>query len=236
MKRYVQFAVLLAGLTGLLSLGGCAATSVALQHKDLTVQSAVSKTIFLPMSSDKTFAIAVRNSSTNSVGSAILRDSIIKGLEDKGYTLVQPEQAHYQIQLNIVSANEVAQAAGGGVGGALLGASAGGFNGNGQGALIGGVIGGVADMVAGALVKNVTIAMTSELQIAVRQPHAVSTSETAKAQQGTGAVQTQVTAGQSDFVDYQTTIRSWMNQVNLKFPDALPQLRAALVRNVVGLF
>lgn len=237
MKRFTRIILLAVTAAAFLGLGGCAATSVALQHKDLVVQSDMSKTIFLPMTSDKTFAIEVRNSSATSLDTQRLQNEIANGLISKGYQMVSPEQAHYQVQLNIVRMTTTAQAAGANGGGFAAGALAGGNNGNMQGALIGGLIGGIADTVVGSLVKNVTATMVAELQIAAKQSGAVATTTTRVADsQGTSGSESQSVSGISHRIDYRTRIDLWANQVNLKVQDAVPQLQYHLVRNVVGLF
>ncbi len=236
MKRFTRIILLAVTAAAFLGLGGCAATSVALQHKDLVVQSDMSKTIFLPMTSDKTFAIEVRNSSATSLDTQRLQNEIANGLISKGYQMVSPEQAHYQVQLNIVRMTTTAQAAGANGGGFAAGALAGGNNGNMQGALIGGLIGGIADTVVGSLVKNVTATMVAELQIAAKQSGAVATTTRVADSQGTSGSESQSVSGISHRIDYRTRIDLWANQVNLKVQDAVPQLQYHLVRNVVGLF
>lgn len=229
--------VLAVGLAGLVSLGGCAATSMALAHKDLDVQSYTDGVLILPESADKTYSLSVRNSTRVPLDEAAIQAGIERKMQAKGYTEVAPEKAHYLIQLVTYTASTDAAAAGvGNNGGILAGAAAGGINGNGQAALIGGLVGGVADTVAGGLVKDVTVTVDSEIQVGVRQPRAVQTAQKATLQQGDSTVETQQVASVGDIVDYRVKVITTADQTNLKLADAIPQMNRGLIRNVAGLF
>ena len=237
MNRISRIAILGTALAGLASLGGCAATSMALAHKDLDVQSYTDGVLILPQSANKTYSLAVRNSTRVPLDEAAIKAGIEQRMATKGYTEVDPDKAHYLVQLVTYTASTDAAAAGvGNNGGILAGAAAGGINGNGQAALIGGLVGGVADTVAGGLVKDVTVTVDSEIQIGVRQAQAVQTAQNATLQQGDSTVETQKVASVSDVVDYRVKVITTADQTNLKLTDAIPQMNRGLIRNVVGLF
>jgi hypothetical protein len=221
---------------GALALGGCAATQLALAHKDLDVQSYTDGVLLLPMSSDKTYALSVRNSTIMPLDEAKIEAGIEQGMRAKGYTEVAPEKAHFVVQLFTYSATTDAAAAGTSNRAALAGAAAGGINGNAQAALIGALLSGVGDAVAGGLVKDVTVDMNSEIQVGVRQAHAVQTAQNATLQQGSSTVETQHTSSVSDLINYRVRVITSVDQVNLHLRDAIPQMQSGLVRNVVGLF
>ncbi len=224
--------VLSVGAAGALPLGGCGDTSVALAHKDLAVHSTLDSSLMLPILSDKTFALAVRNSTKLPLDAARMQRTIARALQAEGYTEMAPEQAHFVVQLAILRSTTDAAAAGANGGGLLGGAALGGVNGTGQGALIGGVV----DTVAGALVRNVTVDVISQLQIGVRQPRAVRTEQTTDLSEGSGGSQTQHLALKSPFVFYRTEIRTTANQVDLRTAAAVAPIERAIERNVVGLF
>lgn len=237
-KITVSKLILVSAIASTLLLNGCAATSMAIENHDVSVHSAMSKTIFLPMTApaDKTFAIDVHNSSDVEVGSGFVKTDIEQALLAKGYREVSSDQAHFQVQLNIVSSGYYQQSAGGGMPGAIAGAAVGGINNGGQGALAGAVVGGLLDTVAGALVKLKMYNLICQLQIGVKQNGAVISTQQVNDQQGTSGDKTQTVTANSQFVEYQTQVTVSASQVNLEIKDALPAIQNALVRNVSGLF
>ncbi|MHB1665947.1 complement resistance protein TraT [Thiomonas sp.] len=243
LRRSIRFSLLLAGATAALGLSGCAATSVALQHRNLDVQTRMSNTIFLPPVSprEQTVFVQFKNTSDKSLGVSSLEQEIDANLVAQGYRVVPYAQAHYLLQINVLSVGKMAPAAaqsalGGGFGGALIGGASGAMIGNsmvgaGAGALIGGAIGLVAD----SLVKNTTYAMITDVQVGVRSRHAVAQQTAVNLQQGTSTTTTQTTTKTGHWIDYRTRIVSTANQVNLNFAKAVPALQGQLVHSLSGI-
>ena len=159
-------------------MSGCAATQLALEKKDLDVQTKMSDTIFLdPVGPDKkTVFIDVKNTSDKEVN--IVQD-LTGAIAGKGYRVVKdPNQAHYLLQANILSVGKVDPSAlqsvmAGGYGGAMfggvVGAGIGAAAGRSYGSMAaGGIIGGIAETVTGALVKDVIFAMITDLLMSQR--------------------------------------------------------------------
>src|SRR3990172_1467068 len=157
---------------------GCAATQVAIEKRNLDVQTKMSDLIFLdPVGTDKkTVFIDIKNTSDKEVN--ILQD-LTAAIAGKGYRVVQdPNQAHYLLQGNILSVGKVDPSAlqsvmAGGYGGAMfggvVGAGIGAATGQSWGSMAaGGIIGGIAETVTGALVKDVYYAMITDVQISAR--------------------------------------------------------------------
>jgi uncharacterized protein YcfJ len=240
MKRsFFRLAAVLALAASFLGLGGCAATSMALQHKDLSVDSTLMSDMVLPMTSAKTVAVAVRNSTTTPLNTSLMAQEISARLQEKGYTVVAPEAAHFQVTLSIYRSSldkDFAANHGNGSGGALAGAIVGGSGGNGQGALVGALVGGIADTIAGSLVKDVNVQLTSEILVSVRQAAKVQTEQTATVSNGSSAATIQKIASASDFVTYRSVIVTGADQVNMKIADAIPKIQSSLVQVVSGIF
>ncbi len=225
------------------ALSGCAATQVALEHKDLDVQTKMSNTIFLnPVPpSEQTVYVQFKNTSDKTLNVAALEQEIDANLTNQGYRIVPYNQAHYMLQINVLSVGKMAEAAAkqslsNGFGGAAFGAAAGGvigqsWTGAGAGALVGGAIGLVAD----SLVKNTTYAMITDVQVAERSKQAVQQQTNANLQQGTSTTTTQQISGEGHWIDYRTRIVSTANQVNLSFDKALPVLQGQLVHSLSGI-
>jgi len=138
---------------------GCAATQVAIEKRNLDVQTKMSETIFLdPVGPDKkTVFIDIKNTSDKEVN--IVQD-LSAAIAGKGYRCVQdPNQAHYLLQGNILSVGKVDPSAlqsvmAGGYGGAMfggvVGAGIGAATGQSWGSMAaGGIIGGIAGFSGG---------------------------------------------------------------------------------------
>jgi hypothetical protein len=210
--------------------GGCAATQVAIEKKDLKVETLMSETVFLDLEKqvDHSVFVDVRNTSDKDLN---LRSMIMSKLQDKGYTLAEkPADAGYILQINVLQIGQADPAAlrtsvyggyggvlAGGVTGALIGGAAGGGTGALYGAGIGAVVGGAADMVAGSLVKDVTYSMITDVLISEKE-------KPAKGKPKTPAEK------------YKTRVASSANKVNLKLEEALPPLQDGLARSIAGIF
>jgi hypothetical protein len=229
-------------------LSGCAATQTALSHKDLKVQTKMSETVFLdPVGpAERTVFVQARNTSDQP---AFSLDQELRGaIAAKGYQIVNdPKQAHYLLQVNVLSVGKAdpsaaEKALGGGFGSALGGAAAGaavGYMASGggtNGALIGGLVAGGASMIADSLVKDVTYAIITDIQISEKSQVKVFQNTKSRLKQGTATTKEQTAVETVDKKSYQTRILSEANQVNLELQDALPQLKAGLVNSISGLF
>src|ERR1039458_3246927 len=86
---------------GSLFLGGCAATEIALEHKNLDVQTKMSATVFLDLEKQqsRTIFIDVKNTSDKDVNV----DGLLRAkLQAKNYTIAaSPQDAFYILQVNI---------------------------------------------------------------------------------------------------------------------------------------
>ncbi|WP_163054976.1 complement resistance protein TraT [Acidithiobacillus ferrooxidans] len=239
-----QFAVRIAVLSAVaVGLSGCAAAQLGLTHQNLAVQTKMSNTIFVPPapSAEQTVYVQFKNTADHSLDVPELTQELDARMESQGYRVVPYSQAHYLLQINVLSIGKMAPSAAqeslaGGYGSALAGAAAGGLIGQSYvGAGVGGLVAGVGGLVADSLVKNVTYAMITDVQVGVRSRHAVQQSTSANLQQGTSTTTTQDTYKAGHWVDYRTRIVSTANKVNLSFKTALPVLQGQLVHSLGGI-
>src|SRR5205085_2684643 len=100
---------------------------------------------------------------------------------------------------------------------------------------IGGLAAGGADLIAGALIKNVTYSMITDLQVLERTDEKVSQTISSNLQQGSGTRVLQTSDSARERRKYQTRILSTANRVNLKFDTALPALEEQLARSIAGI-
>ena len=239
------------GILLILSFGalGCAATQVALEKKDLKIETKMSSTIFLDIESEpeKTVYISLKNTSDKDVDIGAI---VIQYLQAKGYTVKSsPKEAYYILQGNILYVGQADPAAlhqvllsgygsvlGGAAGGAVIGGATGGSKGALLGAGIGGLVAGAVDLIAGSLVKDVTFTIVTDLMISERSQEAVEQNMQSGLQQGTETKIIQSSKKVTQSKKYQTRIVSTANQVNLKLEECLGPLGQGLSKSIVGIF
>lgn len=228
-------------------LAGCAATQVALEKKDLKVETQMSDSIFLDISNrgDKTVYLDVRNTSDKDID---VTPYITSRLEEKGYFLTwDPQEAFYVVQANVLYVGmadpsalrqSVFQGWGGIAGGAAAGATVAEMANSRtlEGAGIGGLVGGFAEILTGSVTKDVTYTIMTDVQILERSPYPVTQTRQAQLKQGKDVSIVQSSSHITDRYIYQTRIASSANQVNLELEDALPQLMEGIGRSIAGIF
>jgi hypothetical protein len=227
-----------------LGLGGCAATQVALEHKDLAVQTQMSHTVFLDLENrtEKTVFLDVRNTSDRD----LTIEPMIRGrLEQAGYRLLSdPQAAFYILQVNVLQVGQTSPSAlsasmkggwGGPVAGAVSGAAIASSTNTAHGNLKGAAIGAAVEMIFGSLVKDVTYSITTDIQITERTNVPVTQKVETKLHQGPGTEIAQTGESVVNRRKYQTRLVSSANRVNLKFEQALPALADQMARSIAGI-
>jgi hypothetical protein len=234
-------------------LNGCAATQVAIEKRNLDVQTRMSATIFLdPVPGDEqTVFVQLRN--TSDKPELDVAQDLVAALTAKGWRVVtDPRAARFYLQANVLQVGKtdpsaLRQVMGSGFGAAIVGgaagltvanATSGGFGPSNRAAAGAAAAGGITEMVAGSFVKDVYYSIITDVQIKERLPagrqSAVDSSATNT--QGTTGADTVRYAERSDMKTYQTRVVSTANKVNLDFEEAAPVLRAGLTRALAGLF
>lgn len=233
------------------SLTGCAATHVAISKRDLDVQTRMSATIFLEPVKESQRSVFVQIRNTSDQQELDIGPDVSAAIAAKGYRLLtEPDQAQYIVQANVLqvgrsSAAAAQQALAGGYGGpmgaAVMAATASYAVGGSSNRNIAGValIGAAADLIGGAMVKDVYYTIITDIQIKERiRAGGGTASLNAQHQlgQGTSGGTTMTYQEQSEWKAYQTRIVSTANKVNLEFAEAGPALRNGLARSLSGLF
>lgn len=247
MKQTVMQGIkLINGVSILILLTSCAATSTVIEHRNLETDTKLSQTIFLdPVSQNqKTIFLAVKNTSQESL---TIDKSLKHALEERGYRVVNsPEKAHYMLQANILKVGKMSLSAsqsalGGGFGSALAGAGTGAalgaLSGHTNSVITGGLAGGVIGLAADSFVKAVNYTMITDVQISERVGKgAVHEQFNASLQNGTASGTTQISSKHSDYQRYRTRVVSNADKVNLSFAQARPALEQGLVKTLAGIF
>ncbi len=220
MKKIIaQSIALTLAAGGILALSGCAATQMAIEHRNLDVRTQMSSTIFLkPVSeTDHTIFVQIKNTSDQNLDVGAFTRDLNNALVQKGYQVTTYDKAHYILQANILQIGKMdlsaaATSLNAGFGGAMAGALLAGAKGSGgRGIAAGAVAGGVLDLVTSSLLKNVTYTAITDIQITENQ------------------------AGNIPAIA-QTRMLSTANQVNLDFSEALPKLENQVVHSLAGIF
>ncbi|USQ15567.1 complement resistance protein TraT (plasmid) [Legionella lytica] len=250
MKQYIVHGFKVMNLSAcvgaIVLLTSCAATQTALEHRNLEVNTKLSKTIFLdPVSpAQKTIFVAVKNTSDEDFE---LGKPLTQSLTANGYRVVtNPNQAHYLIQANILKVGKMSRSAsqnalGGGYGSALAGAGTGaalGAFGNSKTMLAGGIVGGVVGLAADSLIKEVNYTVITDVQISERVGKGVTVKErfNSALENGTASSTHQTSYKHSDYQRYRTRVVSNANKMNLSFAQARPVLEQGLVKTISGIF
>jgi len=232
----------------LLILSGCAATTLAISKRHLDVQTKMTATIFLdPVSPDKRVAfIQIRN--TSDKPDFDIEGQVAGAIMAKGYRLTQdPDEAYYLVQVNVLQVGKIDPTAAdksflGGYGGALdgymLAGTASSVLGGSNRTNVGlGLLGGLLGTIANAAVKDVTYAITTDIQISERAREGVVVNENnlSELAQGTSGSKLVTSNETTKWKRYQTRIMSTANKVNLKFEAAAPFLVEGLIRSISGI-
>ncbi|WP_422491614.1 complement resistance protein TraT, partial [Endozoicomonas sp. ALE010] len=169
-------------------------------------------------------------------------DAITNNIQSKGYKLLDdPDAAHYLLQVNILQAGKTDPAAAeralaSGYGSVVVGAAAGyAVGGSGTSATAGGLLFGATELIANSLVKDVTYSLITDIQLSEKARGSVSSNSSHNLKQGnSGSTQVQYNEV-GERKKYQTHVVSTANKVNLKFEEALPELKKGLSNSISGL-
>lgn len=255
--RVIQVGQVAVAGMALMLLSGCAASQTMISKRNLDVQTKMSETIFLdPVGPDKkVIFVDVRNTSDkdNFDIATPIKDAIAK----RGYRITQnPEEAHFRLQANVLSVAKTdptaaQQALAGGYGGPLIsalggaaaGAAIGGMAGGtyaaaGMGAGAGALVLGGAELVTGALVKDVTFMVVTDVQVVEKAPEGVIVRQDNQQnlKQGIGGTEQQTSSEVTKHKKFRTRVVSTANKANLDYEEAAPALTQGLTKSLAGLF
>lgn len=226
---------------------GCAATQTAIEHGHLETTTKLSETVFLNPVSDgqKTVFVSVKNTSDQEIN---IEPALKSSFKAHGYKVVNsPNGAHYLLQANVLKVGKMSVAAsqsalGGGFGSALAGGAAGlalgSLTHNSNAMIGGGIAGGLVGLAADSLVKDVNFTMITDVQISEKVAGGMKVREEHRAslRQGSSSSLNQVSTTDSQYQRYRVRVVSNADKVNLAFKDAVPALKAGLVKELVGIF
>lgn len=227
-------------------LVGCGATSALINHSSLDVNSKMSDTIFLdPIPQNKqNVYLQVKNTTSEDLKG--ITSELTKNFTNAGWTIVKDQsKANNIVQVNVLQAGEakdpdaVWKTIQAGYGAAALGGLAGLAVGYGTGSVVGGIGAGAGvaavSWIADSAIKNVAYSVITDVQISERVSGTVKNKQTAALNQGHSTVQQQDYTSTGNWLKYQTRIGTVAQKVNLKFPDAKPEIIKQLGQQISGI-
>lgn len=217
-------------------LSGCAATETALAHKDLDVQARTSTSVFVdPVARPKRTIYLDIKSGVMEFDRRKFKDFVREQFltNDNGYQLIDdPDQAQFHMVAYVLNLEKTSPTAAeealnkGYMGGAIIaGAAVGGIANTSHpvnGIVGGGILGGGAELISGALVKNVTYMLVCDVQITEKAKEGVLVRKDSKLNakvSDSGSTQ-QTISEVSDRKEYRTRIVTTANKANLKLEEA----------------
>jgi len=232
-------------------LSGCAATKVALSHKNLEVQTRTSTAVFVdPVPRERRTIYLDVKSGVMEFDRRAFKQFVKEQFtqyNDNGYQIIDdPDKAQFQMiayVLNLEKTNPTAAEEAlnqGYMGGAVAaGAIAGGVGTNSyKGALVGGAAGGAAEFISGSLVHDVTYMLVCDVQIKEKAAKGVIVRKDTQveAKVSDAGTSQQTVSEVSNKKEYRTRIVTTANKVNLKLPDAQEEMFKKTAYAMAGFF
>lgn len=236
---------ILAVLSALTLLSGCASTELALKKKNLDVQTKMSATLFLDHDEQASVYLQARNSSDKDFE---LTEDLRRALAMRGVRIVSTaNRADYVLQVNVLQVGKFDQAAtdalyyrrdyrNTGDTTTSVAAVAGVTNNQWLGGI--GLLGDGLGLVADSTTKDVSFSAITDVQVKERLKNGktayVETAHYNKS--GTSGSTNSFTAEKSNWRTYQTRVLSSATKVDLKFEQASPELKKSLVNSIAAIF
>ena len=213
------------------ALAGCGGVKLSNVKKDLSVNTAVSNSVFLtPVKpSERTVLVQVRNQSSRSQFQ--YEEAVKQHIISRGYLIVEdPDQAQYILQANLLSLTEDKKGAGstkdqlaGAAVGGVLGSTVGKGDGKKVGAIAGAAIGALAASTYNSKQLDITFTGIIDVQLQEKNPS------------GEKADDGEYTAD-GKWKKHTARINVTASKVNLKFNEAQGEIRENIARAISGLF
>lgn len=229
----------------ILSLSGCTTMSTYFAHKDLTVNSKMSESIFIDPVPDnqKLVYIQVKNTTTENLDG--LKTKLSDDLSKNGWHVTTSvDKAYSMIQVNVLQAGEaknpdavwqsVSSGWGNVMAGGLTGVATGALTGNYAAGAAVGVGAGVADWVGSKFVQDKAFSVITDIQVSRKVDGKVSQTTKAALSQGSATQTTQSYHETTNWIRYRTRVGTVADKVNLTFDEAKPVIEAQQAKEISG--
>lgn len=234
--KFIQYKI---GIIALLFvLTGCSATQTAIKKRNLEVSSKTSSAIILePVAPEKRIAyVRVRDLSGENFH---IKDALIAALQQKGIQVTQNVQkANFMLTASILqagktTADRASDALSAGFAGGLIGAGASvALGGSANQAAGFGLAGAAAGFLVDTLIDDVYYSVVVDVEMRERPLEGdtmVSGNIIDAKEKNNTVVSSYVKRGENyNWITHQTRVVTTANKVNLKFEDAMPEIRKGL--------
>lgn len=215
-----------------LALSGCAGMKLAKEKAELSVNTTVSKSVFLtPVKpSERTVLVQIRNQSSQADFEFATR--VRTAIVQRGYLLVEdPAQANYILQANLLSLTESKKSASDtkdSLAGAVVGGAAGSAVGKGDGKTVGVALGAIAGALATNAFNNdkldVSFAGIVDVKLQERNPSGQKSDDRLDY------------STDGNWIQHTTRVNVTATKVNLKFAEAREKISNGIAQSLAGLF
>ena len=228
------------------NLTSCATASTYAAHKDLSVESKMSSSVFLDPAPKAKKVIYVHIKNTTIQDISILKKSITDNLKSDGWKITDdPDKAFYLLQANVLQAG-LAKSHGAAdsaisdgfsslVGGAALGAGVGLIS---DSAVAGGIVGlsvAGADYLGQQVLKDKTYSIITDVQIGQKVDGNVN--EVTQADLANGSSSTsQSYSNTTNWKKTRVRVGTIADQINLDLKTAMPKVEIGLAKEISGIF
>ncbi len=247
LNRWVRSVILLGITLSVVLLSGCAATTLAISKRDLSINTKNSATIFLDPVPNAKKVVYLQLRNTSGVSSFSVRNAIVANLQRKGYRITRHlNRAHYLLQANVKKVSQMSISAarsvmGSSFGSALvaggLGAATGAIAGASSSGIWGlGLVGAAAGTLVDNMVKDVNIVAVVDVQISERSAHGIRQSTRSDLDQGTSTTTVQRSHSKTHWKRYRTRVVGRAEKVNLRYSQARGPLERAVGSAIAGIF
>lgn len=229
-----------------IGLSGCTTVANVAGHKDLTVNSKMSDSLFLDpvKQSEKVVFISVKNTTSQKLGS--LDKDIASDLQANGWTITDNvDKAFYMIQVNVMQAGEakdqedalgtIESGFGSAVGGGMAGVATGMMTGNYK---LGGAVGmgtAAGDYIGSQLTKDKTFSVITDVQIGKKVSGKVTQVTQSSLANGSSGATTQTYSEDGNWQKHRVRIGTVADQMNLTLAKAMPEIEKQLSQEISGI-
>lgn len=228
------------------NLSSCVTASIYANHKNLTITSNMSSSVFLDPApkAKKIIFVEIKNTTTQDI--SVLKKNVISDLQEAGWTITyDPSKAFHMIQANVLqaglskdhaSANSmISEGFSSILGGAAIGTGVGLIASN---AMTGGIVGlGVAgaDYVGQQFVKDKTYSIITDVQISQKVDAEISEQTNASLVNGSSST-SQSYSGTTNWHKTRVRVGTIADQINLDLETAMPKVEIGLAKEISGIF
>lgn len=228
------------------NLTSCATASTYAAHKDLSVQSKMSSSVFLDPAPQSKKIIYVQIKTTTTYNVSEFKQDIVNDLKDSGWKVTNdPDKAFYMLQANVLQAglakshqavdSTISEGFSSLAGGAVIGTGVGLISGDAMDGGIAGLSVAGADYIGQQVLKDKTYSIITDVQISEKINGKVNQATQANLANGSSNT-VQSYSNSTNWKRTRVRVGTIADKINLKLEDAMPKVQAGLAKEITGIF